>query len=166
MLPPAYEERGKVIFSLCLSIHRVGEYPSSRFFPKCLVPGPFQGAPQEVPSQSQRGSQSQLGGAPERIGIPPDWDLGTHLRLGTPLELGYPPAGTGVSPPPETEQESKHLLCSGRYASCGHAGGPPCFMFYYCTTSQSNGLKSTSMLCSVLQKSGFFICNQPYCCIK
>ena len=43
-------------------------------------------------------------------------------------EGGYPregtlPAGTGVLLPKETGQQSEYLLCGGRYASCGHAGG-------------------------------------------
>ena len=63
-----------------------------------------------------------------------------YPRTGVPLartRVGYPPSRTGVfspsqertgvsAPPPETEQQSKHLLRGGRYASCSHAGGLSC----------------------------------------
>ena len=47
-----------------------GGYLSPRFFPRSLVPGPFQGGTQQ---------KSQPGGTPERIEVPPlpSWDWGT-----------------------------------------------------------------------------------------
>ena len=40
LLSPASEGWGKVIVSVCLSVHSRG-YPSPRFFPRSLVPSPF-----------------------------------------------------------------------------------------------------------------------------
>ena len=62
--------------------------------------------------------QSQLGG-----GVP-------QCKVGYSSPRGCPPSQdrTGVHPlPPETEQQSKYLLCGGRYCSCVHAGGLSCF---------------------------------------
>ena len=58
-----------------------------------------------------------------------DWTRYPPLRLngGTPhpsgLDAGNPP------PHQETDQQSEHLLCSGRYASCVHAGGLSCLWY-------------------------------------
>ena len=68
-----------------------------------------------------------------------------HLRSGgTPSQFwGGPPSqvrGRGVPqvvPPP---QNSKHLLrlCSGRYASCVHAGGLSCVFYVFTTRGVSS----------------------------
>ena len=84
---------GKVIFSVCLSVHTRGN-PSPRFFPRSLVLGPFG----EVP-------QSWLGGGYPSIGYPPGrpgWSIPlARTVLGYPpgqVRMGYPPARTGVPP--------------------------------------------------------------------
>ena len=55
-------------------------------------------------------------------GVPQSWP-GNTLVWGTPLSQDW---GT---PTPRTEQESKHLLHCGRYASCVHAG-LSCLIFF------------------------------------
>ena len=92
---------GKVMFS---QVCPHEGYPSPRFFPWSLVPGPFWGVPQFQPGvpQSQTGvTQSQLGatlfqtgvhqsrtGVPlSQPGIPPSWDWGTPWQgWGTPQD--------------------------------------------------------------------------------
>ena len=128
-LPPASKGRRRYCFQRGVSVLRGAQclvlsqvfgprsfprgYPSPRFFPWSLVPGPFQGCT-PVPEPGTR-------------------DRGKNLRLG----YGYPPAGTRVtpsSPPPPpppprprgTEQQSEYLLRGGRYASCGYTGGLSC----------------------------------------
>ena len=52
-------------------------------------------------------------------GVPPITGWGTlHHHW-----MGYPPPSEDGVPPP---QHSKHLLCSGQYASCVHTGGLSC----------------------------------------
>ena len=60
MLPPASEGWGKVMFSLCLSVHTRG-YTSPRFFLRSLVRGPFLGG--RYPSPRQDWSTPRTGEA-------------------------------------------------------------------------------------------------------
>ena len=90
-------------------------YPRFRFFPRSLVPCPFQEVyptpgREDSPVLARRVPHSWLGvgGAPVLAG-------------GTPwLGLGYPLGQDWVSP--KTEQQSEKLLCSGWYAFCSDAG--------------------------------------------
>ena len=66
-------------------------------------------------------------------GVPPNMGWGTPQTWnGVPPQTwdGYPP-DMGWSTPPKTDQHSEHLLCSGQYASCIHAGGLSCFTFFH-----------------------------------
>ena len=72
------------------------EYPSPRFFPRLLVPGPLSGG----------------GGTPV---------LARGVGGGTP-----PARSGWGTPPPSQVRQSVHLLCSRQYTSCGHAGGLSC----------------------------------------
>ena len=99
--------------SFSLTVHTGGGggcYPSPRFFPRSLVPGPFWSP------------RTGLGGPPPRPG---------QDRMGyTPLPgMGYPRpvrSGWGTPPSSRTEQQSEHLLRGWRYASCVHAEGLSC----------------------------------------
>ena len=99
-LPPAYEVRREVVFSVCLSVHtrRVGgRYPSARFFPRSLVPDggtPFWDGGN--PSPSLRIPQSQIGihrGTTQQsqFGVP---NTRRGQNRGTPSQ-----DSTGVLPP-------------------------------------------------------------------
>ena len=91
-LPPASEGWGKVIFSVCLSVHTRGD-PSPRLFPRCLIPAPFLGVRQfQVLSQisgprSFRGYPISFRGVPQDRGTYPWPGLGypSGQDLGTPL---------------------------------------------------------------------------------
>ena len=78
------------------------------------------------------------GGTPpgqDRTGIPPRPVQGYPLaRTGTGLGVPQPGHEWGTLPPSETEQQSEYLLRSGRYASCGHAGGLSCFLISFKVT--------------------------------
>ena len=53
-------------------------------------------------------------------------NIGTGYGYPPPVRTGwgYPPSGLdGCTPHQKTEQQSEHLIHSGRYASCIHAGG-------------------------------------------
>ena len=79
LLPPASEGGGKVIFSVCLSVHTGGGYPSPRFFPRSLIPGAFWG----VPHTWSGATQCQDWGTPP----PPPQD---RLRCGRYASCGFP----------------------------------------------------------------------------
>ena len=81
-----------------------GVYPSPRFFPRSPVPAPFLGVP-------QYGGTSPL----------------TRWGLGYPPPPSQARSGLGYPPTPGTEQQSKHLLRGGWYASCVHAVGLSCY---------------------------------------
>ena len=96
--------------------------------------------------------------------------------------LGYSPSGTGVphplartglgylrartwckpswdwrsTPPPyhETEQQSKHLLRGGRYASFGHAGGLSCSFFKFFNNSYAEALALVLLLSTGISGKG------------
>ena len=65
------------------------------------------------------GTQSQAGGVPQfQVGVPPGQD-----RMGTPW-----PGQDGVPAPHQRlNNRARYLLRGGRYVSCVHAGGLPCF---------------------------------------
>ena len=144
LLPPASEGWRRYCFHRCVSVHigRGGGYPSPRFFPRSLLPGPFwKGYPSPwffakslVPGPFQGyPSLSWGGGVPQDRGTSPGRTGVGHTprqdRIGIP-PARYPLAGTGASPlHPKTEQQSKHLLRGGRYASCDHAGRLSCYLF-------------------------------------
>ena len=121
--PPAYVVRST---GVSLSVYR-GEYPSPRFLPRSLVPGPFweylsprfflwcHVLSQEGYPRPGRGSIPVLDGGSPGLG-------------GTPGQ-GYPPGqdSTEVPHPQDREQQRECLLRGGRYTSCGHAGGLPCW---------------------------------------
>ena len=70
--PPAYVVRWDNDFtSVSLSHHTGGRgYPSPRFFPRSLVPGPFLGGEEVLQSQMGKVPQSWFGGTPGQ-GYPP-----------------------------------------------------------------------------------------------
>ena len=127
----------------CLSVHTGGGgYPSPRFFPRSLAPGPGVGG---YPSP---GWGEVPGVPPDRTGLgyPParsGWGSPDRTRLGYPpsqVRMDYPSQDrTGVLPsqvrmgypPTRTEQQSQHLLHYGRYASCIHAGGLSYSFFFF-----------------------------------
>ena len=127
---------GKVMFShftgVCLFTRG---YPSPRFFPRSLVPGPFQGSTPVVaggyPSPDHGVPRSQPKGY-HQTGVPPPPDQDrTEVPGQDRTEVPPPPPrriGLGHPPPPKTEQQSEYLLRGGQYASCGHAGGLSCFL--------------------------------------
>ena len=144
LLPPAFEVRREVIFSVCQSTP--GEYPSLMFFPRSLVPGPFQrGTPV---SGSFPGYWSQVlsrwgtpvlaeGGYPS-----PSWGMGGTPVGGTPwpgqdwgtpppsqVRMGYPLARIGTGTPPHPSQGGYPPLPSqdSRASTCYPAGGMPCW---------------------------------------
>ena len=103
------------IFSLCVSSHLKGG-----------VPHPLTGG---TPSHVQLGvppSQVQLGVPPSQVQaggtLFPGPAGGTPIQVqagSTPPQQGYPPV-----------QHSVYLLRGGRCASCVHAGGLSCILFY------------------------------------
>ena len=102
-LAPASEGWRKVMFSLC---------------------PPFRGGG-GTPSQVCGGGVSQPGlnggGYPSQVWMV-GYPLGQVWMVG--VYPGYPPPWLDGVPP--LHQHSKHLLRSGRYASCVHAGGLSC----------------------------------------
>ena len=95
-----------------------GGYPSPRFFPRSLVPGPFWGIPQFQVLSQVISPRSFPGGIPNLVGGYPVLDgvCASHAR--------------GVRSTPQTEQQSKHLLHGGRCASYVHAAGFSCFAYF------------------------------------
>ena len=90
---------GKVMYSLgYVRPHSLGR-PQLRFFPRSLVPGPFQGVPQSQVF-------SQVSGRKCLWGIPQSW--------GDPVLAGSQGCGTlrpgQIKYSPRTEQQSEHLL--------------------------------------------------------
>ena len=146
LLPPTSKGWGRYGFHRSLSVYSPAGYPPSpRFFSRSLVSGPFWGysSPRFFPRSFLGAPQSQV--LSEFTGPRP------FLRGYPVLARGYPSPGQGdpsprffprsLVPGPfwggtsvlaegylsmETEQQSKHLLRSGRYASCIHAGGLSC----------------------------------------
>ena len=117
-LPPASEGWGKVLFSVCLSVHiSGGGYPSQ------VWGGPHPRSGQggyPIPGLGWGGTPSQVwtGGTPQTWDrVPPDLGQGT-LRT-----------WDGVPPPTWNIASTWHLLRGGRYASCVHAGGLSCSPF-------------------------------------
>ena len=87
---------GKVMLHRCLSVHRWVGYPSTRFFPRSVIPFPFLGYPSPrffpwplVPGPLPRAGQ---------WGVPQSWKGGTAV-----WPRGYPSPGWGyprtVAPP-------------------------------------------------------------------
>ena len=77
--------------------------PSSRFFPRSLVPGLFSGG---TPVPAGGGTLVLASGStPERVGVPPSWDWGN-------------PSWDWCTPPPPKRQNS-------RASTCYVAGGMP-----------------------------------------
>ena len=122
-LPPASEGWRKVMFSLCppfrgggtpSQVWVGGGYPISGLGRGVPHPRSRWGGGYPIPGSGRGGTPSQVyvGGVP-----PPD------LGWGIPPDLG---PGT----PPKPDQHSEHLLRGGRYASCVHAGGLSCFLFF------------------------------------
>ena len=102
-----------VIFSLCLSVHTWGVYPSPRFFPRSLGSDPFWGLPQSWLGGG--GHTPDLIGAPHpglgyalsRTRVPPGQDWGTLPWPGlryppSPARTRVPPPPSQVPPPPPT----------------------------------------------------------------
>ena len=138
-LPPASEGWGKVIVSVCLSVHThlhpiILQLVPCPFWvvPQWLVPGPFQGVPQPGPDKGGYPSQVQTGGTPVRDGLTPPPRPGQ--------DGGVPQSGMGYTPgqdrrvtpvsdgvPPWMGQQMEYLRSGGRYTSCVHAGGLSCY---------------------------------------
>ena len=74
------EQRFTARIRRCASVHTPGGYPSPRFFPRSLVPGPFGGYP-----SPRFFPRSLLGGTPV-------------IAMGYPI-LGYPQPGQDGVPP-------------------------------------------------------------------
>ena len=111
LLPSASEGWGKVMFSLCLSVHTWGG---------TLVPGSFPGHWSQVLSG---GTPSLARGYPSPDG---------QVRMGYPLPgLGYHPpwSGLGYPPPPPDRTAERE-----RYASCGQGGGLYCLILICIST--------------------------------
>ena len=110
-----------------LQFQVLSQVSGPRFFTGgTTVPGSFPHLWSQVLSQGVPQSQvlSWVSGPSSFLGVPQSWPEGSE-DWSTPSQdrTGVPP------PPPRTEQQSKYLLCSGWYASCGHAGGLSCFYF-------------------------------------
>ena len=103
-----------------------------RFFPRSLVPDPFWGIPQSWPGGTPvlagGGGISVLGypqPGQDRGPLQPGQDGVPHPSL---VRMGYPSQNWGTlhgqgPSPPSRQQQSEHLLCGGRYASCIHTEG-------------------------------------------
>ena len=130
-LVPLSEGWGRYCFRRCLCVHREGRgYP---------IPGQV-GVPSTPARSGQEGGTWQwvlhcdIGRIPSaRSGWGKLQDTHDHVRLGYPEPgqgyptMGYPqPGQVGYRPLPGTEQQSKHLIQRGWYASCIHAGGLSC----------------------------------------
>ena len=130
--PHQKDGEGTVFTGVCVCPHWGWGYPSPRFFPRSLVPGPFPGQWFQVlsrgyPSPSQEGHPRY----PHQVMTGTSWPGQDGSPSPPPARrgLGYPslPARSGWgTPPPGTEQQSEYLLCGGWYASCVHAGGRSC----------------------------------------
>ena len=98
-------------------------YPSPRYFPRSLVPGPFLGRG-VYPSPGRCGTQSQVGGTPVPAArVPQDSGIPLSRTRGTPIQDGTgvppPPVRTGLRyPSPPADQDS-------RASTCYAAGGMP-----------------------------------------
>ena len=127
-LPPASEGWGKVLFSVCLSVHISGGGTHPRSGRGGEVPNPRSRWGEGVPHPRSRWGRGYPIPGQDRVppgpgmGYPPDLGQGTHLELG----WGTPKTWDRVTPP--DLGHSKHLLHSGWYASCVHAGGLSCFV--------------------------------------
>ena len=95
-----------------------------------LVPCPFWCVP----------SQVGMGSTPARSE--------PHPRMGDPCQIrrwvpwGALPFWGGV-PPPQIGQKKEYLLRGGRYVSCVHPGGLPCFAFaLICTPMGKSSVES------------------------
>ena len=109
-LPPMYEVWDKVLFSQ-VSFNILGGYPIQ-----------LMGVPIPCPDRGYPKQQTAGGGTPFQVllGVP-------HQAGGTPSQVqvgGTPSSWWGVphSRSIRRQQHSKHLLCSGWYASCIHTG--------------------------------------------
>ena len=141
------------------------------------VPGSFPGLCSqvfflEVPSPSQGDTPVPAGGNPiparryPRIGYSPGQHWGTpNQDWGTPPwprhDWGTPPQ-PGQGYPSKTEQQTESLLCSGRYASCVHAGGLSCFEFWKLKREQRVNLVVSSFrgtnICSIKERALLLLC--------
>ena len=113
-----------------------GEYPSPQWGYLSMVPSygqarmgyPQPGQDRVPPSQDSTGvppGQVRMGYDPPQPGwgtTPPTARTGYHPQEG---QDGVPLARSGWGAP-QTEQQCKHLLRGGRYASCLHTGGLSC----------------------------------------
>ena len=117
-LPPAYVVRreGNVLTSVCQSVHREGGYLPSQVWTGGGVPGQVQAGGGYL-------ARSSRGGYLGRGGVPWPGGGGGYLAGGGGGYLARRGRGGGVPGRKEC------LLCSGRYASCVHAGGLSCFFF-------------------------------------
>ena len=117
-LPLVSEGWGRYCFHRCLSVH----------------PGPFWRSTQSRLGVGSTPVLARGGGTPVLVrgrrypiqGYPAKTCLG--YSPGQYMTGVSSPPRTGVPPPPNrgTEQQSKHLLRGGQYASCVHAGGVSC----------------------------------------
>ena len=106
-------------------------HPRSRWW---VVPHPrsrWEGTPSQV-WMGGTPSQVQAGGAPFQVWM--DWYPISGLGGGYPP---YPGLDGIPSPLIRRQQHSEHLLCSGWYASCVHAGGLSCSSLFFVETYSS-----------------------------
>ena len=154
-LPPASEEWGKVLFSVCLSVHTS---TGGGGVPQSGLDG--WGGGGVVRSGWLDGGQVLIGGGtPAQVwmgGYLPPWLDGVppphHHEW-----MGYPPLPwvDGVTPPPWVDgvppfpppHHSEHWLRGGRYASCVHAGGLSCFhMIFQSRLAEPSGSRFLHVL--------------------
>ena len=107
-LLPAFRREGNVFPGVCLFTGERG-YPSARFFPRSLVPGPFWGGG----TQSQvlflvSGPRSFLMGVPKSQAlygiIPQSWQGVPQFQVGYPRTGVSPWLGLAYPPPDRTAQ--------------------------------------------------------------
>ena len=114
-----------------------GEYPIPGLDGGGGVPHPRSGWWYPIPGLDGGGvphpRSGWWGGTPSQV-----WMVGGYPPARSEW-WGVPPTMTGWgTPPPPPHQHSKHLLFGGRYASCVHAGGLPCWISIYSTVCQSD----------------------------
>ena len=128
-LPPASEWWGKVIFSVCVSVHTSTGGVLHPLMGGTPFPGPgggypFPGAGRGYPFPGLNGGVPPPGkGVPPAWegGYPPTWEWVPPSGKGYPLGWGYPPVQVRSQ-----EQHSVYLLRGRQCASCVHAGGLSC----------------------------------------
>ena len=147
------------VFTGVLSVHTPG-VPQSQVLSQVCGPRSFRGG--------------GGGGAPQPgqgWGAPWPWqDWGTTQPGQVWDTPPWPEQDWGT--PPETEQQSKYLPGSGRYASCGHARGLPCTIWFGArfsvemTAEFGLGVIISPMYCNIITLSSCDIVASVLHCVK